>query len=180
MYLHVLCGIPGSGKSTLAGRLPGYYVSTDSLRKYLWGDESVIRHDRLVFRLAAEIIRYNLGAGSNVIFDATNLTVRRRRQLVLLAEEAGARVVLHWVSCPLRVAIKRNLQRQRQVPVNVITALFKSFEYPSIDEGLYMVKVYDPDKRPIKIITKKTTIARVSLLYCRKTKFASEITKNQI
>jgi len=160
MYLHVLCGIPGSGKSTLAGRLSGYYVSTDSLRKYLWGDASVIKHDKLVFSLTADIIRYNLGKGSNVIIDATNLTVRRRSKLVMLAQEFSARVILHWVDCPLKVAIKRNLQRERQVPVNIITALYNSFETPSTAEGLDVIRVYDQDKRPVKTITKKMTVVR--------------------
>jgi len=160
MYLHVLCGIPGSGKSTLAGRLSGHYVSTDSLRKYLWGDESILKHDKLVFKLAAEIIRYNLGEGDDVIFDATNITSGRRSKLVLLAREFAARVVLHWVDCPLRVAIKRNSQRERQVPVKVIAALFNSFEAPSTGEGFDVIKVYDQDKRPVRAITKKRSVAR--------------------
>ncbi len=78
----------------------------------------------------------------------------------MLAQESSARVILHWVDCPLKVAIKRNLQRERQVPVNIITALYNSFEAPSTAEGLDVIRVYDQDKRPVKTITKKMTVVR--------------------
>ncbi|MFZ5754945.1 MAG: AAA family ATPase [Bacillota bacterium] len=64
MKLHILCGIPGSGKSTLGTRLPGYIVSTDSLRKFLWNYEAIVQHDTLVFTLAEKIIAYLLSKGN--------------------------------------------------------------------------------------------------------------------
>jgi len=53
----MLCGIPGSGKSTVAKDLPGFLVSTDSVRKFLWDGESVVKHDKLVFEVAESIIK---------------------------------------------------------------------------------------------------------------------------
>ena len=160
MYLHVLCGIPGSGKSTLAGCLQGYCVSTDSLRKYLWGNESVIEHDKLVFELAERTIRYLLGVGSNVIFDATNLSSKKRAGLVRLARENKSKVVLHLVDCPLEVALKRNRQRTRQVPEKIIISLFASFEYPAANEGFDIIKIYDRDKKLLKIIAHGLTLRK--------------------
>lgn len=152
MILHMLCGIPGSGKSTLVPRLKGYVVSTDGIRKYLWGDESVVKHDRLVFRIADDIINYQLSAGKNVIFDATNLTADRRMKYVEMAGRHQAPVVLHWVKCPLPVAIERNLKRERKVPVPVIKALYDSFQEPTNQEGFRVVKVYGQESELLKVV----------------------------
>lgn len=145
MNLHLMCGIPGSGKSTVASRIPGYIVSTDSLRKYLWQDEAVIKHDKFVFDLAERIIDYMLGLNQDVIFDATNLTVSKRKRFINLAKKHGAKVILHWINCPLETAIERNLQRDRQVVVEIIKALHKSFQRPRLTEGIDVIKVYGPD-----------------------------------
>lgn len=159
MIFHMLCGIPGSGKSTLVPRLKGYVVSTDGIRKYLWGDESVVKHDRLVFRVADDIITYQLEAGKNVIFDATNLTADRRMKYVELAGRFRAPVVVHWVKCPLSVAIERNSKRERKVPIPVIKALHNSFQEPTNKEGIRVVKVYDPG-----LTLTKVTVGGVGLV----------------
>jgi len=163
MILHLLCGIPGSGKSTLSGRLQGYIVSTDSIRKYLWNDESVIEHDWLVFRLAETIAAYQLKMKSDVIIDATNLTVRKRSRFIMLAGKNGARVIIHWVDCPLETAIVRNRARQRQVPVKIIAALNSSFQRPQHQEGINVIKVYNKD-----LVLRKQKIPGYTLMRHRK------------
>lgn len=160
MTLHLLCGIPGSGKSTLGGKLSGYIVSTDSIRKFLWNDESITSHDRLVFELAESIMDYLLCHKKNVIFDATNLTVSRRKRCINLAKNRRAKVVLHWVNCPLDTAIERNFNRERQVPVRAIKALKKSFQPPKIQEGLDLIKIYGPKLNLFKLVTPKFVLTR--------------------
>ncbi|HWI54346.1 MAG TPA: ATP-binding protein [Desulfobacteria bacterium] len=162
MELHMLCGIPGSGKSTLVGRLSGHVVSTDSLRKYLWGDESVVTFDTLVFTVADDIMKYLLGIGRDVIFDATNLTIDRRKAYITLAHMFGGRVVLHWVNCPLSTALERNSIRERKVPVPVIKALYNSFQMPSSKEGLDVIKVYGQELVIQRIVAAGHTIKRSS------------------
>lgn len=152
MKLHLMCGIPGSGKSTLARQIPGYLVSTDSIRKFLWQDESVVKHDKLVFNLAESIVDYVLGRCWDAVLDATNLTVAKRTRFINLAVKHGARVMLHWVKCPLETAIERNFCRDRQVPVEIIKSLYKSFQMPTNDEGLNVIRIYDPFLRTEKII----------------------------
>ncbi len=167
MKLHMLCGIPGSGKSTLVGRLSGHVVSTDSLRKYLWGEESVVKYDPLVFTMADDIIDYLLGIGRNIIFDATNLTIDRRVKYIALAHKFGARVVLHWVNCPLPIALERNSKRERKVPIPVIRALYNSFQVPSVKEGLDVIKIYGPQLEIQKIFTREVTMKRSSHFFCK-------------
>lgn len=145
MKFHILCGVPGSGKSTLTKRLSGYVVSTDSIRKFLWGDESVIKQDKLVFDLAESIIDYMLTFEQDVIFDATNLTAAKRARFIKVARRHQAAVLLHWVNCPLQTALERNSERERKVPVTVIKSLYKSFQMPKTEEGIDIIKVYGPD-----------------------------------
>lgn len=145
MILHLLCGIPGSGKSTVAKNIPGYVVSTDAIRKFLWEDESVLKYDKLVFELAESIIRYMLSRKHDVIFDATNLKVKIRTQYIRLAGDLGAKTIVHWVDCGLETAIKRNQERDRHVPVPVIRAFYKSLQPPTISEGMDRIVIYRED-----------------------------------
>lgn len=153
MSLYMLCGIPGSGKSTISEHLSGHVVSTDSIRNFLWQDAAIVKHDALVFQLVENIIDYLLGNGENVIFDATNLTVKIRRKYIELAKAHHAPVILHWVDCSLATAIERNAKRDRKVPVPVIKGLYKSFQRPEIEEGFAVIKVYGEDLHIREIIS---------------------------
>lgn len=156
MTLHILCGIPGSGKSTLSGQLSGYLVSTDQLRKFLWDDEKVVKHDKLVFNLAGEMIDYLLAIKHDVIFDATNLTRDKRKRFIDLAQKYNVKVILHWVSCPLRVALKRNAARERRVPEGVIIGLQQSFQKPGLEEGFDTIRIYDENHLLTKEVNNDT------------------------
>lgn len=152
MDFNLLCGIPGSGKSTLRQHLTGFTISTDAIRKFLWDDESVVKHDKLVFEMAEDMMKYMLSLGKHVIFDATNLKAERRMKYILLAKNFGANVIVHWIDCPLGVAISRNARRDRKVPVPVIAALYKSLEPPVISEGMDQLLIYNQELIVTKII----------------------------
>lgn len=144
MLFHLLCGIPGSGKSTLSKKIQGYVVSTDAIRKFLWNDASIVKHDPLVFEVAESIIRYMLSK-ADVIFDATNLKRETRCKYIGLAKELGAYVTVHWVNCPIKIALKRNAERTRKVPIAVIKAFGKSLHMPSMAEGMDKIVFYRED-----------------------------------
>lgn len=160
MFLHLLCGIPASGKSTLSTRVPGYVISTDSIRKFLWNDESVVKHDRLVFRLAENIADYLLGKRTDVILDATNLSKEKRGMFIKIGHKYHARVALHWVNCPLGTALERNAARDRKVPETIIKALHKSFQLPHTEEGIDVIRLYDHNLQTVKIITHQFILKR--------------------
>ncbi len=153
MKFHMLCGIPGSGKSTIVKDLLGFVVSTDSIRKFLWNDASIVNHDKLVFEMAEVMINYILSLGNDVIFDATNLTIERRMKYIRLAKTAGANVIIHWIDCPVDVAIGRNAKRDRKVPVPVIIALSNSLQPPLISEGMDQIKIYRQDLSIAEVLT---------------------------
>jgi predicted kinase len=153
MEFHILCGIPGSGKSTISKRLSGYIVSTDRIREFLWNDDSILKHDKLVFDIATQMINYMLSIQNNVIFDATNLTVEKRRKYIQLAKVFDANITVHWINCPIGVALSRNSKRERKVPKPAILALYKSFESPTLSEGMDWIKIYKEDLSIIEEFT---------------------------
>ena len=160
MKLHLLCGIPGSGKSTLARRLSGFVLSTDQIRNFLWGDEAVVEHDRLVFNLARDIFDYLLSKGQDVVFDATNLTIAKRRGFIERARKNGATVILHRIECSLHTALKRNESRERKVPEMIIRLLYKSYQKPKTEEGINVIKIYGENLRLKKISVPGKTFKR--------------------
>lgn len=145
MELHLLCGVPGCGKSTLAESLSGYVISTDQLRKFLCGDEAIFKHDKLVFQLLETITKYMVSNKQNVIIDATNITIKSRKIFIDIAKEHGAKVIVHWIDCPLAKAKERNSNRERHVPEVVISSMYKSFQPPTTQEGIDIINIYKAD-----------------------------------
>lgn len=82
-------GLSGSGKSTLAENQLIYkttelnrkvaYLSSDEIRKELFGDENDQSHNVKVFEEMFKRTRRALIEGEDVIYDATNLSSKRRR-----------------------------------------------------------------------------------------------------
>lgn len=153
MEFHILCGLPGSGKSTLSKRLSTFIVSPDNIRKFLWEDESVLHHDKLVFRIAKTIIRYMLSLNKNVVFDATNLSAKTRKRYINLAKQYKSIITVHWINCPLQTAIERNNNRSRKVPEAVIKSFYNRLQIPSISEGMDIIKIYDENLDLVDTIT---------------------------
>lgn len=64
-----------------------------------------------------------LREGREVTVDATSTTDWERRTWLDLAHEHDATVVAHWVMTPLGEALRRNAQRARKVPGEVIAEM---------------------------------------------------------
>ncbi len=134
----MLVGIAGSGKSTLAERLArgndALIVSSDAIRGELYGDETEQGDPREVFRLMEERTLEGLRSGTNVVYDATNVTEwRRSKMLQKIGDGVWKECV--WVDTPLEQALRNNQQRSRNVPEWVIRMHARQFEVPTLDEG---------------------------------------------
>ena len=152
--LWVMCGPSGSGKSTAARSLTQYYInyvgkpiiliSTDNIRKELFGDASIQSNGDRVFELAARRIHTALSNGISVIFDATNLRSNNRRW-VLSQIPKNIKVVrcAIFMRTSLEECIARQKLRTRQVPESVISRQFSNYFFPSHKEGfdhIYTIK----------------------------------------
>ena len=139
----MLVGPAGSGKSTYAQDLCNQnnnciIVSSDSIRQELFGDESVQGDPNEVFSLCKTRCIEALKEEKDVILDATNL-VRKRRKSFL--NDIKNRAGISFTSVCIVVAstyedcIAHNLDRERQVPEEVIHKHFCQFQMPLYSEG---------------------------------------------
>lgn len=134
--LYTMIGIPGSGKSTFAKSHPEcIVVCPDTIRKELFGDEACQKDGNLVFKLAYERIEKALSENKDVIFDATNTTVRSRKPLLKYK-------AIHYavfVNTDINECKKRNANRERKVPEDVIERMARQLTPPTINEGFNFI-----------------------------------------
>jgi len=136
--LIMLVGPPGSGKTTSIETLAEMYdakaVSSDYIRKQMFGDENDQKHNYQVFALMAGMTLSALSQGVNVIYDATN--VRRKDRLKLL-RFLGDNVekICYVFKTSEEECIWRDSKRERNVGPEVIHKFFKRFQLPTLDEG---------------------------------------------
>ena len=121
--LVIISGLPGSGKSyfsrRLAARLPLVILESDALRKVLVAQPTYSGPESgRLFRAAHVLMHQLLAAGVPVLFDATNLIERHRKQLYRIAEELGAHVALVSLETKEDIAYHRLQRRQRGLDPN--------------------------------------------------------------
>lgn len=131
----VVCkGIPASGKTTWAieqlMRYPGKYkrANRDSLRAMLDGDRHDWDNEKFVVALRDTIIEKALIEGFDVIVDDTNLKNTVWTEICNIARNIGnVRVMEKYFPVDLKEALKRNSERERKVPEEVIENFFKKY-----------------------------------------------------
>lgn len=139
--LFVMIGIPGAGKSTIAEEIalnePAIIVSSDTVRKDLYGDESVQGDPAKVFRIVHENVKYYLHKGCNVVMDATNINSKKRaaflREIDKVCPDCLKIAVV--VVADIDTCISRDLARERTVGREVILKMVSNFQPPFYYEG---------------------------------------------
>ena len=155
-----LCGLQGSGKSTYAKK------SKDEFEKYNPGKKCVIvssdqiraEHPEIigdntkVFNRVYADINQALKRGDCVIFDATNTTIKSRRQIFQRVTEP-CKKICYIINTPYNECRERLLKRNQNcdriynteigenvpnpfyVPMEILEKYHKSFEVPFYEEG---------------------------------------------
>ena len=138
----VMCGLQGSGKSTKARYLKEEMgnceiVSSDAIRKEF---DNNITNDK-VFKIYYARAREFLKAGTNVILDATNITIKSRKQIFEQLKGIDCTKECYVMNVPINICAERLLERnqdtknQIEVPLDVLYKYQKSFEMPFYEEG---------------------------------------------
>ena len=147
--LIVLCGLPGAGKSTYARQYvldhpETKVLSSDGIRKELYGDESIQGNPADVFDLMKKRAAEYLNEGIDVIYDATGMMRMHRGEIVsFVPESIPKRCVIIWAS--LKECIERDSHRKRTVSREIIEMLAKTFEPPCCEEGFKEISIIMPE-----------------------------------
>jgi predicted kinase len=135
----VLIGCPGAGKSSWCrrqrGRL-GAVVSFDTAREHLAGaaaDQSVTAQ---AVALTHQRARGHLLAGKSVLVDATGAAILDRAGWLEVARQRTARPHAVVLRTPLALALRRNGVRERQVPEEVLVAMWHAIDRTTARELL--------------------------------------------
>lgn len=147
--LILLVGVPGSGKTTYAKNYIDQisnvaHLSSDALRKELYGNENTQGNPGEVFALMHKRAVEALNNGCDVIYDATNITRKDRAGIIGVCPKF-AQIECHIVWAPIDVCIERDVKRERTVGKEVIDRMLKRFQAPFFDEGINKIEIILPD-----------------------------------
>lgn len=138
----IMCGLQGSGKSTKAEYLKETMgnceiISSDAIRKEF---NNNITNDK-VFKIYYERARELLKKEINVILDATNITIKSRKQIFEQLKGIDCTKECYIMNTPINICAERLLERnqntenQVEVPLDVLYKYQKNFEMPFYEEG---------------------------------------------
>ena len=136
--LVVMCGLQCSGKSTkakvFAESLRGVVLSSDKLR-----EEYKNAKNDTIFRILYEKMNDLLEKGIDVIIDATNITIKARKQ-IFQNLKVDCDKCCHIMNTPYEECLKRLKARNKtdyphKFDADVIKRYYYSFEIPFYEEG---------------------------------------------
>lgn len=149
--LIIMIGVPGSGKSTFANMISDKYnipiVSSDTIRKQLYGSESIQGNFNQVFNEVYRQINKWIDCGA-CIYDATN--TKKMWRYTAIAKVLPTEVTYIIVDPGLRKSLEQNANRERVCPEHVIRRMHKQLkeEYPFEDE-CYNLKIFKYDDKAL-------------------------------
>lgn len=131
----MLCGLPGTGKDYWISRhckdMP--IISLDEIRnKYKLSYEG---SQGYVASLGKEEAKTYLRRHQPFVWNATNLTVDIRRQLIDLFESYGASVRIVYLETHWETQLCRNAAREDKVPEKTLDAFLRKLSVPEIHEA---------------------------------------------
>ena len=141
--LVLMVGLPGSGKSTYAMTKfsKGYTIlSSDSIRKELFGDEGSQENNKLVFETLYSHMVDALKHKRNVVVDATNINVKTRLWTLERVKDMKIKRIAILLETDIETCKERDKKRTRKVEDYVIERYAKEFEAPTKAEGFDKIK----------------------------------------
>ena len=133
----MVVGLPGSGKSTYIEKYYSYYHvhSSDAIREELSGDVNNQDINKQVFSTLHKRVKEDLVAGYNVVYDATNISWKRRKAFLQELKNINCHKECVLMATPFELCVQRNNERDRVVPYFVIERMYKNFDIPWYNEG---------------------------------------------
>ncbi|MBS4902244.1 MAG: ATP-binding protein [Coprobacillus sp.] len=138
--LWVMVGLSGSGKSSVAKEIAKnnsntVIVSLNNIREDLTGKVEDKSKNNEVLKIFHKRIREALENNTNVIADATNITMRSRRAIIENVKSIECHKIVYLIPKPFRQCKIDNLNRQHPVPEEVLNGQLRKFQIPFMEEG---------------------------------------------
>lgn len=138
--LYIMVGLSGAGKSTIAKEIAEteentIIVSSDAIREELTGKVEDQSKNEEVFKVFHKRIREALENNTNVIADATNITMRSRRAIIENVKGIECCKIAYLIPKPFRQCKIDNLNRQHPVSEEVLNGQLRKFQIPLMEEG---------------------------------------------
>ena len=145
--LNIMIGFPGSGKSSYAKKYlltnNSVYLSSDDIRIELYGFEDQTHNTEVFERMKRETL-IALQNDFDVVYDATNLSKKRRSDIIKSAKMCDAEVNAYLCCTPINIILERNITRQeRQLPWDKLVQMIQSIEPPMYYEGFDNIYLID-------------------------------------
>lgn len=142
MKFIILSSAPLMGKSTYAAKLVQteknlVITCPDTIRAQVTGSESDMSRDGFIWgKIIPEQIKLNYLDGNSTLFDATNVSIKRRAEVMKLGKAAGyTEFECHFIRPNLELALERNKIRPRKLPVEVVEKFAREWTEPTLGEG---------------------------------------------
>ena len=140
--LVVTVGLPSSGKTSWVDDFIGEnqgkaidVISSDKIREEVFNDIEDQNHNSEVFDLMKRRTKESLSQGHVVIYEATNISSKRRRALLKELNKYYDKAICLFKYKRLIACQIDNEKRDREVPSNVIDRMYRNFEIPHKNEG---------------------------------------------
>ena len=131
----VLSALPGTGKNEYCNRvlsdLP--MVSIDDVREDLNGDPT--DNQGAFVNEARDRAKVFLRQKTPFVWNATNISTFTRKPIIDLIANYGASIKIVYLETDWKEQLRRNANREKSVPVNVIERLLEKMEMPSSREA---------------------------------------------
>ena len=150
--LIMMVGLPGSGKSTIAERYKNNEAfferevvihSSDSIREELFGERDQTQNQKVFDELHSRVKR-DLDKGLTVIYDATNLSRKKRRHVINnIAKGHNVECLFLWVGIDRLFAINQERSEEEKLPREKLEQLVKTTHVPLYEEGFKKIEFID-------------------------------------
>ena len=140
--LIVTVGLPSSGKTSWVDDFIGEnqgkvidVISSDKIREEVFNDIEDQNHNSEVFDLMKRRTKESLSQGHVVIYEATNISSKRRRALLNELNKYYDKAICLFKYKRVSACQIDNEERDREVPSDVIDRMYRNFEIPHKNEG---------------------------------------------
>ena len=140
--LVVTVGLPSSGKTSWVDDFIGEnqgkaidVISSDKIREEVFNDIEDQNHNSEVFDLMKRRTKESLSQGHIAIYEATNISSKRRRALLNELKKYYDKAICLFKYKRLSACQIDNEERDREVPSDVIDRMYRNFEIPHKNEG---------------------------------------------